>query len=137
MSRLGTWNVGGINGVEKREEVMNVFRKGKFDLLALTETKMKGKGEDVWCGVKCVYAGVNENVRAREGVAILLSDVWHRSMVGFECVSSRILMIKFKFERVKVCVVVTYGPSEGSGDVECNNFWNGLKGVLDKVSGGF
>jgi hypothetical protein len=45
---LGTWNVGGINGEEKRGEVMNVFRNGGFELLALTETKMKGSGEDEW-----------------------------------------------------------------------------------------
>ena len=54
MNRMGTWNVRGINVEEKRREVMDVFRKGKFDLLAVTETKMKGKGEVEWCGVKCV-----------------------------------------------------------------------------------
>ena len=41
MSRLGTWNVRGINGEEKRREVMDVFRKGRFDLLALTETRQR------------------------------------------------------------------------------------------------
>ena len=35
-------NVRGINGTAKREEVVDVFREGKFDLLALTETKWKG-----------------------------------------------------------------------------------------------
>ena len=48
--------------------------------------------------------------RAREGVAILLNDVWHSTVVDFGCVSSRILWIKFKFSTVKVCVVVGYGP---------------------------
>ena len=36
---------------------MNVFRKGKFALLALTETKFKGNGEVSWLGVN---AGVQE-----------------------------------------------------------------------------
>ena len=58
--------------------------------------------------------------RAREGVAILLSDKWH-SAVDFGCVSSRIFWIKFKFSKVKVCVVVGYGPSEG--DSEGIGFW--------------
>ena len=114
MNRMGTWNVRGINVEEKRREVMDVFRKGKFDLLAVTETKMKGKGEIKWCDVKCVRAGVEENERGREGVAILMSDLWYKAMVDFVCVSPRILMVKFKFEKVKVCVVVTYGPSEGN-----------------------
>ena len=38
---LGTWDVRGINGTAKREEVVDVFREGKFELLALTETKLK------------------------------------------------------------------------------------------------
>ena len=52
MSRMGTWstwNVRGINVEEKRREVMDVFRKSKFDLLPVTETKMKGNGENVRC----------------------------------------------------------------------------------------
>ena len=42
---LGTWNVRGINEVAQREEVVDVFREGKFELLSLTETKLKGNGE--------------------------------------------------------------------------------------------
>ena len=94
-SRVGTWNAGGLNGDGKRREVINVFKNGKFELLVLTETKVKGSGEDEWCGVKCVYAGVERNVRAKKGVTILMNDAWHKSMVKFECVSSRVLMAKF------------------------------------------
>ena len=54
--------------------------------------------------------------RAREGLAILLNDVWHSAVVKVWCVSSRILWIKFKFSRDKVCVVVGYGPNEGDGE---------------------
>ena len=54
--------------------------------------------------------------RAREGVAVLLNNVWHSAVVKYGCVSSRILWIKFKFSRVKVCVVVRYGPNEGDGE---------------------
>ena len=51
--------------------------------------------------------------RARDEVAALLNNVWHNSVVRSGYVSSRILLIKFKFSRVKVCVVVGYGPNEG------------------------
>lgn len=44
-----------------------------------------------------------------------------------------ILMVKFKFEKVKVCEkiyeVFTYGPSEGSEDEECL--------TVERVSRGF
>ena len=35
------------------------------------------------------------------------------AVIDFGCVSSRILWIKFKFSRIRVCVVVGYEPSEG------------------------
>ena len=53
---------------------MDIFKKGKFELLALTETKLKGKGEVSWCRVN-IIAGVQEMKTAREGVAVLLNDV--------------------------------------------------------------
>ena len=80
-NRLGTWNVRGINGTTKREQVVDVFRERKFELLALTETKLKWEGEISWCGINGIIAGVHEMKRAREGVAILLNDLWH-SAVG-------------------------------------------------------
>ena len=54
------------------------MKKGKFELLVLTKTKFKGKGETSWSGVNVIFAGVQEVERDREGVAVLLNDVWHR-----------------------------------------------------------
>ena len=41
---------------------LDVFRKGKFGFLSLTEAKLKGNGEVPWCGVN---TGVQEMERAR------------------------------------------------------------------------
>ena len=62
---------------------MGVFRKGKFEFLVLTETKLKGNGDVSWCGVNSIFAGVQEMERAREGVAVLLNDVWHSAVIDF------------------------------------------------------
>ena len=50
----------GVNDTTKREEMVDIFKKGKFESLALTETKLKlkGKGEVSWCGVNVIFAGV-------------------------------------------------------------------------------
>ena len=71
----------------------NIFKKGKFELLTLTETKLKGKREVSWCEVNGIISGVQEMERAREGVATLLNDVWHSAVLNYGCVSSRILWI--------------------------------------------
>ena len=54
---------------------MDVLKEGKFELLPLTKTKLKGEGEVSWCGVNDIIAGVQERERAREGMAIMLNDV--------------------------------------------------------------
>ena len=86
-NRLGTWNVRGINDRKKREEVVDIFKKENFELLALTKTKLKRKGEVSWSGVNAIFAGVQEMERAREGVAVLLNDVWHGVEVKYGSVS--------------------------------------------------
>ena len=45
VNRLGTWNVKGINDNMEREEMADVFKVGKFELLVFMETKLKGNGE--------------------------------------------------------------------------------------------
>ena len=60
VNRLGTWNVSGMKDTTKREEVVDIFREGKFELLALTETKLEGKGEVSWSEVNVINAGVQE-----------------------------------------------------------------------------
>ena len=77
-------------------------------------------------------ACVQERERAMEKVVILLKDVWHSTVVNFECISSRILWIKFKFSRVKVCVVVGYDPNEVDGE-ERDRFWSDIDRILDSV----
>ena len=105
---------------------MDIFRKGKFELVVLTKTKLKGNGEVSWCGVNGIIAGVQEMERSKEGMAVLLNDVWHNAVIDFGCVSSRILWIKFKFSRVKVCAVVGCGYNEGIVE-EREKFWNDME----------
>ena len=80
---------------------MDIFKEGKIELLALTETKLKGNGEVSWSGVNVIFAGVQEMERARERVAVLLNDVWHSSVVKFGYVNTRILWIKLGFQGLK------------------------------------
>ena len=64
----------------------------------------------------CGSVKVKEMERAREWVAILLNDVWHRVVIDFGCV------------RVIICMVVWYCPNEGDGEERtiCGRTWTGL-----------
>ena len=59
--------------------------------------------------------------RAREKVALLLNNIWQSAVIDLGCVSSRILRNKFKFSRVKVCVVEGYSLNEDGEERDI--FW--------------
>ena len=46
---------------------MDILKERMFELLALTETKLKGKGEVLWFVVNVIFAGFQEMESAREG----------------------------------------------------------------------
>ena len=52
--------------------MVDVFRRGKFKLLAMTESKLKRNGEVSWCGINDIIPGVQKIERAREGAIVLL-----------------------------------------------------------------
>ncbi len=51
----------------------DLFERRRMDILALNETKMKGRGEVMFGCVKGIKSGVVGG-RAREGVALLVSE---------------------------------------------------------------
>lgn len=40
---------------------------------------------------------------------MLLCGEWYKAIVGFECVKLKIMWVKLKFYKVKVCVLVMCG----------------------------
>ena len=46
------------NRFARKKEGVDVFRKGKFVFLALTETKLKGNGVFSWYGVNGIIVSV-------------------------------------------------------------------------------
>src|SRR5215469_9411442 len=57
-------NVRGCNREEKREEIGVMFKDEGLDILALSETKLKGKGWVQFGGSRGLMTGVNERIRA-------------------------------------------------------------------------
>ena len=50
-----------------------------------------------------VSAGVEEIERGREGVVVLMKDMWRSGAVDFGRATSKVLWVKFKFLMVKIC----------------------------------
>ena len=92
-------NVRGCSSIEsKRCEIGCMFGRRGMDVLALCETKMKGKGEVAFGEVTGKVSGVKRG-RAREGVALLLSEWMGNKVVEWKEVSSRLMWVRVRMGR--------------------------------------
>ena len=131
---LGCLNVRGCSTLEsKRCEIGDMFQNRRMDVLALSETKMKGKGEVAFGEMNGRISGVGEG-RAREGVALLLSEWLIKLVVEWKEVSSRLMWVRVRLGRECWAFVSAYGPGSERSEEERDTFWNELADCVDGLS---
>lgn len=65
-SPMAVWKVKAVNAENNRMEAVDGFKKGRLDVLGMSETNVM----EEWEGVKCARAGVGDRERCREGVTL-------------------------------------------------------------------
>ena len=131
---VGSLNVRGCSSIEsKRCEIGCMFGRRGMDVLALCETKMKGKGEVAFGEVTGRVSGVRRG-RAREGVALLLSEWMGNKVVEWKEVSSRLMWVRVRMGRECWAFVSAYGPGCERSEEERDEFWNDLTRCVDGLS---
>ena len=131
---MGCMNVRGCSTIEsKRWEIGELFISRRMDVLALNETKMKGKGEVDFGRMKGRVSGVMGG-RAREGVAILLSEWLLKLVVEWKEVSSRLMWVRIRLGRECWAFVSAYGPGSEIKEEQRNEFWSELADCVDGLS---
>ncbi|XP_068234140.1 craniofacial development protein 2-like [Palaemon carinicauda] len=103
-----------------RCEIRSMFRIWRTDILALFETKIKGKEE-----VASRVSGI-ERGRAREGVALSLMKWITGKVVEWKEISSRLMWVWVTLCRECWALFSAYGPGCGKSEGERNEFWNEL-----------
>ena len=121
------------NSVSKRCEIGDMFQKRRMDVLALNETKLKGRGEVVFGGVTGRVSGV-ERGRAREGVALVLSEWMLNKVVEWKEVSSRLMWVRVRMGKECWAFVSAYGPGTEKSLEERNGFWFDLTRCVEGLS---
>ena len=116
----------GCNLECKRREIGDMMCERKLDVLALSETKLKGKGEISFGEVKGRKSGVRERTRAKEGVAVLLSQEMWESVIECKEVNSRLMWVRLKVGGERWVIISAYGPGSERCEEERNGFWEEL-----------
>ena len=133
-SEDSSMNVRGCSTIEsKRCEIGCMFGRRGMDVLALCETKMKGKGEVAFGEVTGRVSGV-ERERVREGVALLLSEWMVNKVVEWKEVSLRLMWERVRMGRECWAFVSAYEPGCERSEGERDEFWNELTRRVDGLS---
>ena len=131
---VGSLNVCGCSTIEsKRCEIGCMFGRRGMDALALCKMKMKGKGEVAFDEVTSRVSGV-ERGRAREGVALLLSEWMVNKVMEWKEMSSRLMWVRVRIGRECWAFVSAYGPGCERSEEERDEFWNELTRCVDGLS---
>ena len=107
---IGSWNARGCRTCEtKGSEIGSVMLEQNLVVLALSETKVKGKGARIFRSVVGRVSGVVKG-NAREGVALHLSKRWLEGVVEYSEVSAWLMWVKAMFGGEFWVFVSAYGP---------------------------
>ncbi|XP_014487631.1 PREDICTED: craniofacial development protein 2-like [Dinoponera quadriceps] len=128
--RIGTWNVTLLTG--KGVEIAEEMEKYKLAILGVSETKRKGSGQ-INLDKRHVmrYSGVSRNVRAKEGVAIIMSEAVENKVTGWEPISSRLISVDVELEE-SITLVQVYAPNSDMEEVDKEQFYVHLQKTIDK-----
>ena len=116
----------------KRCEIGRMFVERKIDVLALCETKMKGKGEKDFGEVKGRISGI-ERGRAK-GVALLPSERMLENVIEWEEALSRLMWVRVKLGKERWAFVSAYGPGCERSEEEIEEFWSMLTACVDSLN---
>ena len=94
---------------------------------------MKGKGEVAFSEVTRRVSEV-EGGRAREGVALLLSEWMVKRVVEWKKLSSRLMWVRVRMGREYWAFVSAYGPGCERSEEERDEFWKELTRCVDGLS---
>lgn len=132
MLKIGTWNIQGWRTKEK--EVLREIKEMDMDIVILTETKKKGKGEERFEDYVFFWSGVEKHMRAKSGVAIIIKNKWIRKVIDVEYIDERILKIILNIFGQTVVVFGIYAINDdASADVK-ETFFENLSEQLEKVN---
>ena len=89
-SKIACLKVQGCNNPAKREFVGRLYEEREADVLVLSETKLRGRGEQTFGNMVAWVSGVSSG-RAKEGVCIIVGEEWKRCVREWKEVSSRLM----------------------------------------------
>ena len=127
--RVASLNVGTMSG--RSLEIVKLMKEKRIDILLVQETKWKGeRAAEIGAGYKIYYVGVDGR---RNGVGIILTPDLKENVLEIVRINDRIIRMKIEWFGENWNIVSVYAPQIGCTQVEKENFWRDLDGVIQEL----
>ena len=127
--RIATVNVSTIR--DKEEEMIEIMKERKLDILGLCETRLKEEGRRVLQDdYQMIWKGGQD---ARHGVAFLISPEIGDRVISINYKNERIIEIEIDMKVTKLSLIQVYAPQQGRPTDEKEEFYNCLQEVYEGV----
>ena len=124
---MGTINCATLK--DKEEEVVEMMKRRKLDVLGLAETRVRGEGRKIVHGdYTLVWKGKDD---ARHGVGILVSPDLAKGIERIHYISERIIGCVLRMREEKIGVIQIYAPQSGRTTEEKEHFYEMLQAAID------
>ncbi|CAF3264524.1 unnamed protein product [Rotaria socialis] len=94
------------------------MKRFRFDVIKNSEVRWTGKGEDT---------------THNKGVGMLLSAKAKKTLIGYNPISSRVIMARFNATPFKLTVMHVYAPTSASSDDEIEIFYDSIEHALTQT----
>lgn len=101
--------------------------------MVLTETKVKGKGQERIGKYIHIWSGVDRSDRARAGVSILVSNKYSKKIKNIQEVSERFIVLEVEMLGTAVTVIGVYAPTNNERQAVKDAFEDQLTYLLERV----
>ena len=127
--RIGTWNVQSLYQPGKMANVMQEMIRMKLDIMGIAETFWDKEGEFTTSlpnneeNFRVLYSGGDKK---RRGVRVILKGDIAKSVLQYEAISERLMIVRIKAAPVNVLLIQEYAPCEDEDDIEKERFYESL-----------
>lgn len=128
--RIGTRNVRGTNEKGAVKNLVNIMRNYKLQVLALQETKQKGKAVIKTGGCTLFNSGDERKIY---GTGFLVSKEMEQTVIDFKCVSENICSLRPRGMYHKISIINVHAATEDK-DMEIKTyFYETVMQILDRI----
>ena len=130
--KIGTWNVRTMKDTGKLYALIKELEVLDLDILGISETRWSGSGQFDCLDSTIMYSGTEERT-GQSGVAIIVRGKARNSVISFNPISDRILVMKLCTKPVPTTIIQVYAPTTSHDDESVDRFYEKLQSAVDQM----